>query len=70
MLSYVLQSKTFVIVENYVTGAAISQPKESELWRQLLIECKRAEEKDRLKHVHIKTIISSSPHYRTIPDAD
>lgn len=46
MLSYVSQSKTFVIVENYVTGAAISQPKESELWRQLLIECKRAEEKD------------------------
>ena len=46
MLSYVSQSKTFVIVENYVTGAAISQPKESELWRQLLIDGKRAEEKD------------------------
>ena len=53
MLSYVSQSKTFVIVENYVTGAAISQPKESELWRQLLIECKRAEEKDRIKHLHV-----------------
>ena len=46
MLSYVSQSKTFVIVENYVTGAAISQPKEYELWRQPFIASKRAEEKD------------------------
>lgn len=46
IVSQVSQSKTFIIVENYVTVAAISQPKEYELWRQPFIACKRAEEKD------------------------
>ena len=33
-------------------------------------DAKRAEERDRLKHVHVKTILSESPHHRETPDAD
>ena len=33
-------------------------------------DAKRAEERDRLKHVHVKNIIGGSPHYHRIPDTD